>query len=114
MSIDVGPTPSIGTSAWLNPEEIQPSKEGPLLSEEKPKDSPPRVVTPVSTTLGAVVEEAPKRLPVVTNPIMNTPNQAGRMLNTQRPVTSPDPWAGRALTKEPVVQPGARIKLGPK
>lgn len=116
-----GPVPNI-SSSWVDPRDI-PSEEVVLKPAAEPFPLPVPIRNAVSTEKeeSASVSAPPPSPPVRGTPknlLINTPNQAGRMLSTQPPVTKPapkDPWAIAAPKEESteiVVKPGTKIKVG--
>lgn len=127
LMLDVNRTPEISTSAWMDPRDVEKAAE---------KQAPPTVVEPPRVALPVAAEEAapaaqpppatapaqpagPKTLPKHLL-LANTPVQSGKMIKA--PPAAPasatpakDPWAGPTPAPKsdiPVVQPGARVKMG--
>lgn len=105
VSIDPGPIPEVGQSAWVDPRD---------LTETAAPEPEVDETTDEADTVGPSVPRPPERPPSV---MMNTPNQAGQMVGDRAaPVKNPappkDPWEPKKSTDEPVVKPGAKIRFG--
>jgi hypothetical protein len=114
VSVDAGPVPEVGRSAWLDPRD---------LTDEVP-ELPPEVA-PVAPEVPKVDDPQPKPQifkegPTPMTPArMNTPNRPGQMIGGREKPQKPamvDPWQPKRSPEtqegETVVQPGARIRFG--
>jgi hypothetical protein len=128
--IDVGPAPSVSSRNWIDVPSIAsaapvpvpvvtapapPEDEAPDTDRSPPMSSPSEVQAPPRVMAEVVLPPAPQ---VPRNALrMNTPvKPEGQMLPGAKPQQSPppkkDPWAAPEPSKEQVLKPGARVKIG--
>jgi hypothetical protein len=131
LTLDLGRTPEINTgasSSWVDPRDVVepvPPAPAPIVVQAP---SPPPVVqepAPAPSVASPVPAPAPAQEPTPVGQkrrlqrdlvLSNTPLQTGKMIG-QPPAKAPaaDPWAAPSPAPAPdvpVVQPGARIKMG--
>ena len=110
VTIDVGRTPEV--QGWVDPRELEePQALPPLTDLTSQASSDGLVVTPQNYTASQ-----PSRSTSSRQPLVNTPDQSGKMLPVPPSVSisKRDPWAAPAPPNpaDQVVSPGATIKFG--
>jgi hypothetical protein len=113
LSIDAGPIPEVGRSAWVDPRDLDEPAPQPQNTEE-PQEEP---VQAVENTEEEVTEAAPQPTPepLVSPMPMNTPNRTNAMVGPAKlPVPVADPWEPKrpSVSEGQVVKPGAKIRMG--
>jgi len=98
LTLDVGRTPEIRSSGWIDP-------LAPAETQEAAPISPPSLISVPAAPSSKLV--LPRRLSGA-----NAPDQSGKMVGAPA-APSRDPWAASSLppTTDPTISPGGTVKL---
>jgi hypothetical protein len=113
LSIDPGPAPEIGRSAWVDPRDLDEPPPKPQNVEAPP---PPVQVTETAKEKTPEPPPAPPTPPAKLGAPapMNTPARSNVMIGPAKPpAPKSDPWEPKRSAGEGViVKPGAKIRMG--
>lgn len=124
--LPIAPSQASAPSAWMDPRDIEPSKEilipAPAPAILVPEPAPPVVLAPTPPPPVVVPAQEVPRAPAPAAPpaepvLRNTPAQQRQMIgggDAKAPQPVLDPWQPKQPLRpdDNLVQPGARIKLG--